>query len=227
MHIMNKAPFRTCLLLASLLGASIAAHAADSFQASLQAGNDAIGAQDFAKAMAEFTTARQQAANDRETACAISKLAYIKSRQGDYAGAKADATQALGMQIAPADQAVALQVVGKAQMVSDEDYAAAIKTLEEAREITGADFIQPDIVLMLGDCYRKTGDTAKAIALYEEIPTLPAANDWTKGTASFSIGMVRQYDTKENDKAREAYAQAVKINPGLQKEVAAHLERMQ
>ena len=224
---MKKASRRALLLLACCIGSGIAAQAADNFHDSLQAGNDAIGSQDFARAMAEFSAARQQSANDRETACAISKQAYVKSRQGDYVGAKADATQALGMQIAPADQAVALQVVGKAQMVSGEDPAAAIKTLEEARQIPGTDFIQPDIVIMLGDCYRKTGDSAKAIALYEEIPGLPAANDWAKGTAWFSIGMVRQYDTKENDKAKEAYAQAVKLNPELQKEVNAHLERMQ
>jgi len=219
-------PFLAAVLL--LLIGGHAALAAEGFTASLQAGDAAFNAKDYATAAREFSAAADQASGTGEKSLALAKQAYIKGVQEDWAGAKALAREALAIEeIKPVGKVTALEVLGRVQMRHEKDFTGAVKTLEEARQLEGVEWAIPIITLMLGDCYRQTGEPEKALTAYGDVSSLNQSNPFMKATASLCAGLTQQYDLRDVDKAKVAYAKAVQLNPGLKKEVDAHLSKLQ
>ena len=95
---MNNPIFLT--VVGVVAGALIACpvHAADTYQASLKAGDENREADKADAALADYKTAESQASNNTERALALSKQAYIHAYdKRDYAAARSAAEKALAI----------------------------------------------------------------------------------------------------------------------------------
>jgi len=218
---------KSSLLVATLCAASIVSASAQDYGAQLSAGDKALGSQDLPGALAAYAKAQEISTNDGERAFAKAKQAFVKAEQKDYAGAQALAEESLATQggISAVCKVTAYQALAKAKMRGDEDYEAAIEVLEKAQRLNGVDWAQPLVNLMLGDCYRETGKNDMAVEVYEEIIKMPDASPGAKAQAYFNMGLTEQYALKNAQKAKEAFAEAVKLNPSLQAEADKHASK--
>lgn len=223
---MNR--IQSTLLVATLSVASIMSGSAQDYGAQLKAGDKALEARDLQGAVAAYAKAQEISTNDGERAFAQAKQAFVKAEQKDYAGAKALAEESLATSggIAPVCKVTAYQALAKAKMRGDEDFEGAIEVLEKAQKLKGVDWAMPLVNLMLGDCYRETGKNDMAIEVYDQIVEQPDASPGVKASAYFNLGLTQQYALKNADKAKEAFANAVKLNPSLQAEADKHTSKL-
>ena len=217
---------RTLSMLAGLLVlGTTAAFAGATYQESLKAGDDYRAAGLHDRALSEFETGLTQAANSTEEALALGKMAEVQAfNKQDLVKARELAEKALAkFNVEPVGRVTALQVKAHCQIKGDNDRTAAIKTLEEAAALPGVDWAMPAVQMNLGDCYRMTGDAAKALAAYESIIAMTQPSPDVKATAYLNIGLTRQYNLQDPAKAKEAYQKAVSLLPSLAGEVNQHL----
>ncbi len=202
--------------------------AAGTYSASLKAGDDAAGANNYDAAITEFESALGQATNPTEKALALGKKAMMLAAKQDYQAAKTAAEDALNTSgaIQPVAEVTALEALATCQMKLDENYPEALVTLDRAAALSGVDWAKPSIMMKRGDCQRQTADFSGAIASYEAVLAMPEVSPGFQGVAWLNIGLTHQYNLLDKAKAREAYAKAVALNPGLQGEVDGHLAKL-
>ena len=215
-------------IAAAVIGFKSVALAATNYTASLQAGEFLQRSGNAEGALAEYSTALSQAANATERALALAKkatvFAYITK---DYAAAKEAAQGALAMSNAlPVARVTALQILAECQMKAEGDNVAAAKTLEEALLLSGVDWAKPTLLLMLGDAYRFSGQYTMALSNLQELQDLSDADPGTKALGWLNTAFIYQYGLKDKDKARAAYADAVRLKPDLKAEVDRHLAEL-
>ncbi|MBU0679278.1 MAG: hypothetical protein KJ626_14345 [Verrucomicrobia bacterium] len=221
---------RSILAITLVISISVgSALAADTYQASLKAGDEMMGQQNYAGALAEYTAAVGQAATDTETALAYSKKAYVLAfKEKNYAAAKEQAEKALAItDVQPIGHVSALQALAECQMKVGEDYASAATTLKKAAALEGVDWAQPEIHMALGEACRFSAQFDEAVRVYGELIEMPNVSVGMKATAYLNKGTTHQYSLKQNAAARNAYAEAVALKPDLQGLVDGHLARMQ
>lgn len=216
--------FRAAIVLAFLL-ATTSGMAADDFQTSIKAAETFRKQKQYDAAMSALGAARAQAVNDTELGLAIGKQAEIYAFDlRDYASARNAADVVVGLKdAAPVARVTGLKVQAQCQIKADNDYKAAIKTLQQAARLKGVEWAQPTIALMLGDCYRSTSRFNEALAAYGQVARLNSASNTVKATAYLNGGMTFQYDLRRMDRAKVLYAKAVELDAGLQGEVQRHM----
>jgi tetratricopeptide (TPR) repeat protein len=203
-------------------------HAADTYDASLKAGDTHNKAKEYEQALTEYDSALKLAENDGMKALAMGKKAAVYCEQKNYAAARELAEEAAAMpNLAPVAQVIVLQALGEAQLKGDKDNAAAIESLEKASRLQGVDWAQPMVNLLLGDAYSLSGKAKEGIAAYARVIALPSANQGVKAVAYLNTGTSYQYGLKDAANAKEAYAEAVKLNPELKATVDGHLAKLQ
>lgn len=224
---MKTNPLIAALALA-FAGALIPAFGADTYQASLSAGDSARGAKNYTAALAAYQEATTQATTSTERALALAKQALVLAFDTkEYAKASDLAKESLSVQgTKPVARVEALRALAECQMKADEDYAAAIETLEEATSLSGVEWALPSLTLSLGDCYRFTGKNTHAIEVFQKIFEMPEAPKDIKAIAYLNTGCIYQYGLKDGDKAKEAYGKAVEFKPSLKGEIDEHLGRL-
>ncbi len=215
-------------VIAAVLGLGAGAlTAADSYDASLKAGDEHRKNKEYEPALAEYEAALGLASDSGMKALALGKKGVVYVDMKNYPSAKAAAQEALEYKgLAPVARVIALQVLGDCQLKDDKDYVAAIDTLEQALTLEGVDWARPSLNLSLGDCYRFSGKFDKALESYQRIPALPSASAGIKAVAFLNTGITYQYNLREEDQAKAAYKKAVELNPALKSEVDEHLVRI-
>lgn len=218
------------ILLATLtVTATLAVHGFENtFQTAIQTGDEHRGHNASDLALEEYQRALDLAGSDTERAIAYSKRAEVLAYDlQDCPRAKEEAEKALDLRKSePVGHVTALQALAKCQMAHDRDFAAAADTIERALRLDGVDWAKPNLNLMLGDCYRETGEPRKALSAYEEVIDHERADDGMIGTAYFNIGMTQQYMMNNPARARRAYEKALEHRSFLDVEVQKHLSNM-
>lgn len=216
------------LLLTALLAATATLPAfAQDYGTLLSNGDAALAKQDYAAALSEYAKAQEISINSGERSFALAKQALVKSEQKEYADAKSLATLALESKgLSPVCEVTALQALGVAQMKGDKDFADAAESFEKAVGLPGVDWAKPFLNLLLGDCLRETGDSEGALEAYDRVIALPNSSTGVKASAWFNIGLEQQYRLKNSTKAREAYDNAVQLNPALKAEADKHAAKL-
>jgi len=214
-------------LLAAVLAFGIAAlNAADTYDASLKAGDEHRVKKEYGPALTEYEAAFGLSANDGMKALALGKKGGVYLDQKNYSAAKQAAQEALEYKnLAPVARVIALQVLGDCQLKDEKDYVGAIDTLEQGLLLQGVDWAQPSLNLALGDSYRFSGRFDKALEAYQKIPSIPGASDGIKAIAYLNSGLTYQYNLHDEEQAKAAYKKVVELNPALKKEVDDHLSR--
>lgn len=219
----------TCglIALACALSAPLA-RAADTYDASLKAGDKFLGEQQYGPALTEYEAALKLATDSGMKALALGKKGAAYCGQQKYTEARKSAEEALAIpELAPVAQVIALQALGEAQLKGDKDFPAAITSLEKASKLEGVDWAMPMVNLLLGDAYSFSGKSAEGIAAYAKVIATPGGSDGLKAIAWLNTGTANQYGLKDAAKARAAYTEAVKLNPGLKSTVDEHLAKLQ
>ena len=215
------------LLVAALAFGPAFLKAADTYDASLKAGDDHRVKKEYEPALAEYVAAFDLSQNDGMKALALGKKGVIYLDQKNYSAAKQAAQQALEYRgLAPVASVIALQVLGDCQLKDEKDYVGAIDTLEQALLLQGVDWAQPPLNLSLGDAYRFSGKFDKALEAYQKIPAVPSAPAGIKAIAFLNLGLTYQYNLHDEEQAKASYKKAVELNPALKKEVDEHLSRI-
>jgi tetratricopeptide (TPR) repeat protein len=216
--------FIACLI--TLCAGSL--HAADNAAASLKAGDEFLSKQDYDHAMTEYDAAVKQSDSPGMKSLSLGKKGEVYLAQKNYTAAKQAADEALTVQeLAPVAKVIALKVLGECQLKGDpKDYPGAIKSLEAAYALQGVDWAQPLVALLLGDAYRFSGNSEKAIATLTKLTEMPNANNDVKSIAYLNLGSSYQYDKKDATQAKAAYQKAVELNPDLKKTVDEHLAKL-
>ena len=215
------------LLAAALAFGFAPLNGADSYDASLKAGDKHRAKKEYEPALAEYEAAFGLAQNEGMKALALGKKGGVYLDQKNFSAAKQSAQQALEYRnLAPVARVIALQVLGDCQLKNEKDYGAAIDTLEQGLLLEGVAWAQPSLNLSLGDSYRLSGNFVKALEAYQRIPALTSAPDGAKSIAFLNIGITYQYNLRDGEQAKTAYKKAVELNPSLKKEVDEHLSRI-
>ena len=215
-----------CILATAL--ATGALGAAETYQASLQAGDAQRLGHHPEAALTEYEAALGQAATATERSLAMGKKGYVLAYdRKDYPAAREQAQQALALEGAePVAQVTALQVLAECQMKADKNFAGAAALLEKAAKLEGVDWAQPMVALSLGDCWRFAGQFDQAMACYQRIVAMPNADATIKAIAQLNQGLTWQYDRQDFPKAKLAYAAALALKPDLKAEIDGHLARI-
>jgi tetratricopeptide (TPR) repeat protein len=211
-----------CLLVTLTAGAQ------ESFEAAVAQGDSARGVADVPSALAAYRTAANLAVNDTERGIALGKQAEVQAQLvKDFSAAKALAEQSLALPDAHAvSRVVALQVLAASVVGQDENHARAVSLLEEAARLEGVDWAKPTVLLSLGDARRMSGAFDEALAAYGDVLALPGIAPAIAATAHLNTGLTYQYSLMQPAAARDAYARAVELQPGLAGEINAHLARL-
>ncbi len=214
-------------LLAYALSAGVLC-AAETYQESLQAGDENRKNNNFDVALTEYEAAIGQAANDTESSLAFGKKGYtLAFDKKDYPAAREQVGKAIALEGAgPIAQVTASLVQAECLMKVDKNFKEAAAVLEKAAALEGVDWAQPNVALALGDCLRFSGQFDKALASYQKVVDLSAAGSGVKAVAHLNMGLTWQYDKTDYDKAKAAYATAVALRPDLKPEVDAHLAKI-
>ena len=207
---------------------SVTVLAAESYQASLKAGDANRKAMEYEAAISEYSEAYEQAANNTQKALALGKKAYVYAYdKRDYLQARGLANKALMLNdVEPVAEVTLLQVVAECQFREDKDHETAVATLEKALALEGVDWAKPTLALAMGDCYRLSNEPGLACKAYYRVLDMPSANKKVRATALLNIGLARQYGLRAYPEARDAYNKAIELNPDLQTEVEDHLSRI-
>ena len=218
------------LILACLLNICTSAFGwtAANYNDSLKAGDDAMNAGNLDLAMQEFEAALGHAVADGEKAFARAKKAYVLAfRKKDYPAARKEVDEAAKTAaLSPVAQLTVHQVLAECQMRGDRDYAEAAKNLEKAVALPDVDFARPYVSLSLADCYRETGDFQKALDTAKAVLDTHGVSPQVQASAHFNMGLTFQYGMKDFEKAKQAYAEAVKLNPGLKGDADSQSSKM-
>jgi tetratricopeptide (TPR) repeat protein len=217
--------FRTVIL--AHISFTLAAGAGETYQESLSLGDSSRQGNDSEQALLEYGTALDQASNSTEKSLALGKKGMVMAYDlKKYPEAAKLAEEALEIQDAnPVAKVTALQVLAECQLKGKTDFAAAEKSLSQALALEGVDWSRPTLLLILGDA-RGLGKSDEAIQAYQEAADAKAVPDPIRAVAFLNIGLTRQYNLNEPDKARAAYEKAASINNSLQGEIDGHLQRM-
>lgn len=216
------------LLAVSVLLIQAPLHGAETYDASLKAGDAHLVKKEYDQALVEFDAALKLAGEDGMKALALGKKGAVYNEQKNYAEASKVAQEAVAFpELAPVAQVIALQALGEAQLKGDKNYPAAIENLDKASKLEGVDWAQPMVNLLLGDAYSFSGKATEGMAAYAKVIATPGANDGLKAIAWLNTGTASQYGLKDAAKARAAYAEAVKLNPELKATVDGHLATLQ
>jgi tetratricopeptide (TPR) repeat protein len=203
---------------------TLTADAGETFSETLNEGDSYRGRGSFDLAIRTYEAALGQAGDDTERALAFTKIAEVYADNlGDCDKGLEYARRAIALPAAPVGRVSALRVAGDCNMKMERDQAA-VTLLEEADKLTGVDWIKPVIALKLGDAYRKIGKFEQAIGSYRNVLATDADNA-TKGVAQLNIGLTQQYNLNNIPGARNAYAEAERLNPSLGSEIADHRSR--
>jgi tetratricopeptide (TPR) repeat protein len=220
-------PAAICLVAAILALSAAPVQAADTYDASLKAGDEHRVKKEYEPALAEYVAAFGLSSNDGMKALALGKKGGVYLDQKNYSAAKQAAQEALEYKnLAPVAKVIALQVLGDCQLKDEKDYVGAIDTLEQALLLQGVDWAQPSVNLSLGDSYRLSGKFDKALETYQKIPAVAGASNGIKSIAWLNIGLTYQYNLRDDAQAKAAYKKVVELNPGLKAEVDEHLSRI-
>ncbi len=221
---------RSLILLVSCLTIFVQpiAMAAANYNDSLKAGDDAMNAGNLDLAMQEFEAAIGHAVAEGEKSFAKAKKAYVLAfRKKDYAAARKELEGVVSINtLSPVAQLTVLQVLAECQMRGDRNFLEAAVNLEKAAALPNVDFARPYVRLALADCYRETGDFPKALDTCRAVLETAGISPQTQASAHFNMGMTYQYGMKDVENAKKAYAEAVKLNPGLKGEVDSHSSKM-
>ena len=202
-------------------------YSAETYDASLKAGDGHLAKKEYDQALVEFDAALKLAENSGMKALALGKKGAVYCEQKNYTEAKKVAQEAVDTpELAPVAKVIALQALGEAQLKGDKNYPAAIENLEKASKLEGVDWAQPMVNLLLGDAYSWSGKSAEGIAAYAKVIATPGGSDGLKAIAWLNTGAANQYGLKDADKAKAAYAEAVKLNPELKATVDGHLAKL-
>ena len=202
--------------------------AAGNYADSLKAGDDAMNAGNLDLAMQEFEAAMGHAVAEGEKSFAKAKKAYVLAfRKKDYGAARKELEGVVSINtLSPVAQLTVLQVLAECQMRGDRNFVEAAVNLEKAAALPNVDFARPYVRLALADCYRETGDFPKALDTCKAVLETAGISPQTQASAHFNMGMTYQYGMKDVENAKKAYAEAVKLNPGLKGEVESHSSKM-
>lgn len=222
---MTNLPARAVGILLMLASTALAA---GTYHDSLVEGDRSLTSRQADAALQAYDAAVGQSKSDGERALALGKkgyvLAYLKK---DYPQAREAVDAALEVKdLAPVARVTILQVLAHCQMQADKDYEAAAKNLEEALSLEGVEWAKPALMLALGDCRRESGKMDDALATYASLLAMEAADSNLKAVAHLCSGFIYQYDRHDAAKARDCYANAVKLRPDLKPEVDGHLGRL-
>lgn len=215
--------------LALVLGpAGVFAQPADPYTDKLKAGDAKMASGDHAGAAAEYESSVADAKTPTQRALASGKQALALIQKGDYAGAKAAADSANpdDAAIEAVAEVTILQALAKCQL-QEKNYAEALESLTRADALSGVDWAKPDLAMVRGDAERDSGQAEAAVATYRKILEMPGVSDQYKGVAWLNIGIAEQYGLKRGAEAKEAYAKACQLNPGLKAEAETHTAKIQ
>lgn len=194
----------------------------------LQAGDEYRARKQFDLALKAYSTAIRRANNNTEQGLALGKtgMVYVYDKH-DYTAARVAAYAALQLDGAGSiSQVTALEVLAECQMKVDQDNVAAAQNIERALQLDGVAWSKPHLTLKLGDCYRASNRYDDALAMYQKVATMPAANSSVKASSYLNMGLTYQYDLHDGGKARAAYAVATQLRPDLRTEIAGHLTEL-
>jgi len=206
-------------------------HAAETYEKSLKAGEAHLAAAEYDQAIAEFEAAYSQAKTNTKKALARSKKAYVLAfRKQKYKTAEEQADKALALDnVEPVGRVTALQVKAKCLMELSKKknrFEKAEKLIDEALALKGVEWSHPDLLLLLGDCYRFSGRFEEALRTLRRITAMPSVNKGMKAVACLHMGFTHQYGRRDPVGARAAYKAAIGYNPGMDTEIEQHLDKL-
>lgn len=212
------------LFLAPLAGL---AQSPDPYTEKLQAGDAKAASGDLVGAASSYEAAEADAQTPTQTALALGKKAMVLVQAGQYPAAQEAADRALATSgsLEPVAEVTALQALAKCQL-QDKNYRGALESMVRADSLQGVDWARANLALIRGDAERGAGQLAESAASFRKIFDMSEASDAMKGVAWLNIGLVEQYGLKNGPAAREAYAKAVELNPGLKAEADAHAAKI-
>jgi len=204
------------------------ARAAANYSDSLKAGDSAMDAGNLDLALQEFEAAIGHAVAEGEKSFAKAKKAYVLAfRKKDYGAARKEVEGVVSINtLSPVAQLTVLQVLAECQMRGDRNYVEAAKNLEKAVALPDVDFARPYVSLSLADCYRETGEFQKALDAAKAVLDTKGISAQAQASAHFNMGLTYQYGLKDFEKAKQAYAEAVKLNPGLKGDADSQSSKM-
>jgi tetratricopeptide (TPR) repeat protein len=198
------------------------------YTTALKEGSALQAEQQYPEALAAYEKAEALGASPTEKGLAMVKRAHILSyslEDHDAAMKLVEAAGKLG-DLKPVAEVTRLQVRAHCLMKQKEDYEAAAKDLETALQLKGVDWAYPTLALTLGDCHRLGGKPQDAIRVYLTLARDGAHSAKSRSVAWLNIGMTYQYNLRQADKARLAYQQAEKLDPGLGSTIHGHLQSL-
>ena len=221
---------RTVFVFGFIVLVSVAAFAqsADPYTGKLKAGDAKSASGDQSGAAAEYDAAVADAQTPTQRALALGKKALALAQKQDYAGAKEAANSALatGSSIEPVAEVTALQALAKCQL-HENDYSGALESIVRADGLPGVEWAKAEVAMIRGDAERGSGKAEAALASYRSVLEMPGVSNDFKGVAWLNVGLAEQYSLKNGANAKEAYAKAVELNPGLKAETETHLAKIQ
>ena len=222
---------RYTILLASLallVPIVVFAQSADPYTEKLKAGDAKSASGDQSGAAADYNAAVADAKTPTQRALALGKKAVALAQTQDYAGAReaADSALAGGSSIEPVAEVTALQALAKCQL-HEKNYTGALESIVRADGLSGVEWAKPEVAMIRGDAERGSWKFDAALAAYRSILDMPQVSNEFKGVAWLNIGLTEQYSLKNSANAKEAYAKAGELNPGLKAETETHLAKIQ
>lgn len=222
------------VIFALLMPAAALAQSADPYTEKLQAGDAKSASGDHAGAAADYEAAVADAQSDTQRALALGKKGMALVQKQDFVGARQAAEGALAIDeslkplsgIEPVAEVTALQALAKCQL-HEKNYTSAIASMTRAETLYGIDWAKADVAMIRGDAERGAGNFDAAVASYRKVIDMAGPSDAFKGVAWLNIGLAEQYSKKNGAAAKEAYAKAVELNPGLKAEIEAHIAKIQ
>ena len=182
----------------------------------------------FQESLTEFSRAFQRAETDAERGIILGKQAEILAFDlHDYSRAQDLVTQSLQQLHAGAvSEVIALKVRAECEMQGGKDFVTGKKMLLSALKLPEAQWAQPSIRVMLGDCYRSLGEPVKALRSFEEVAQEDSVDGLLRATAFLNCGLTCFYDLKQPERSKKFFAEAVRLNPLLAEEVRTHLDEV-
>lgn len=213
--------------LALLVPIAASAQSADPYTDKLKAGDAKSASGDQSGAAADYDAAVGDAKTPTQRALALGKKAVALTQKQDYAGAReaADSALSTGSSIEPVAEVTALQALAKCQL-HEKNYSGALESIVRADGLSGVEWAKPEVAMIRGDAERGAGNFDAAIASYRKVIDMSGPSDAFKGVAWLNIGLAEQYSKKNGAGAKEAYAKAGELNPGLKAEIETHVAKI-
>ena len=202
------------------------AQTSDPYAEKLEAGDAKSAAGDFAGAASDYGAAISDAKTPTQEALALGKQAMALVQKQDFSAAQEAVDRALAKpSVEPVAEVTVLQASAKCQL-HEKNFTGALESLVRADSLSGVDWAKAEIAMIRGDAERGAGKFGEATATYRRVLEMPDVSDGFKGVAWLNIGLTEQYSLNNASNAKEAYAKAVQLNPGLKAEVDGHSAKM-